>query len=130
MLRGEVDAVDVQAPFGGEEPRRSADSTADIENLRACRKVDLVTERASGGAAADVELIDHREVGMGEPIEVLARPLQRVEQRGFQTSMRVMLRNALLEAHGFSPADARGTSCAGSREEETAMANMLKDKVV
>jgi hypothetical protein len=86
-----------------EVTRRAAKARADVEETHAGRNAKLDREGGGRLAAADVELVDRREVRRRQPLQILARCCERFEDRAFQRTMRVVASNGLFSLHHRLP---------------------------
>jgi hypothetical protein len=71
VLGGEVDRGDASATFGGDQPGRAADSGAGIEDPVALTDLSQVDQGGGGETAEAVEVLQQREVGGVQRLEIL-----------------------------------------------------------
>jgi len=62
--------------------RRPAEAAADVEEVQTGAELDLSREIGRRLPSPDVELVDRRQIGRREPVEILARGSQRLEVAG------------------------------------------------
>ena len=99
VFGGEVDAGHPAAVFGREVPRCPAQPGADVEEVQAGADAEPGGKIDRRLPAADMELVDRSQIGRREPVGVLARPRQRVEDRSLQRSVRVVQRHGVFDIH-------------------------------
>jgi hypothetical protein len=99
VLLGEIDARDPAAERMREMARRSAEARADVQEVHAAGDAELAGEVDGGLAAADVKLVDRGEIVRLEPVEILTRRPEAVEDCALERPVRVVLGHRLFRPH-------------------------------
>ena len=79
--------------------RRPAEARADVQEVHAAGDAEFAGEVDGGLPAADVKLVDRRQIVRLEPVEILARRSEAVEDRALQRTVRVVLCHRLFRPH-------------------------------
>ena len=83
----------------GEIPRRSTDASADVEHAQTAREAQIVRETSRRRVRAKVVLVGVGKIAAREPFDIPAACGHGVEDRPFERSVPVLVRDLLFGRH-------------------------------